>query len=252
MSISSGNPNTRKRMQGLSSRRTALQRLILLGATLTMFHARADLFQNLNFEEARTDRVVVDEFGFFKEQGEGTGPVSDLLPGWQLLRNGESLDTMHYNDPGEDFFSLDRPSLIRPDPDYPIPPRLPTPLEGEYFFRLAVSSSDDYVLRQQADIPVDALSLSYEYRGGPWIVTINDEEVSPHIPPLTYGTPQFDISRFAGQNVELAFRPMPLGRGAYDLDTIRFIVPEPSAVALWVLGVFALVGRWVWSRNRSR
>ena len=75
--------------------------------------ARAAPFENLNFELAHTNTVTPSLLP--TAPGQGTGPVTDLLPGWQLLRDGQPITTMDYNNSGtfeqRDFLSVIGPEI---------------------------------------------------------------------------------------------------------------------------------------------
>lgn len=68
-------------------------------------------FENLGFEAAPTYAVIPAEPPAFPRQG--TGPVSDLLPGRQILRDGTPVTIMDYNNTGtferRNFLSLTHP-----------------------------------------------------------------------------------------------------------------------------------------------
>src|SRR5438552_848923 len=194
--------------------------------------AGAAPFQNLDFEGARTNSLTPASVQVYPDQA--TGPVSDLLPGWQLLHDGQPVTTMDYNNLGT-LFPLDTISLIGPAE------RILPHIEGRYLLSFDSRVSENYILSQRGDIPADAQQLFFQYQAGPFIASINGEAISPGLLPVGPPTTVYaDVSRFAGQNVELSFRPLVRGTGAFELDNIGFTVPEPSTITLAFLATAVL------------
>lgn len=212
-------------------------------------------FENLDFEKANTNSLTPLELRF--SPGAGFGTSTDLLPGWQLFKGNREITLMSFN--GSFWFGPTLQSIV--DRNY----NEGTPaFEGRYSLLLTrgygFEGDEFYHLTQRGDIPFDAQFLSFTYVGRPFQVTINGEDISPHDswPAFRPTTILTDISRMAGQNVELAFRTNPerwagvLGSGdVSQLDAIVFVVPEPSPAVLMVIGFSVMACRWVW-RRRNR
>lgn len=217
----------------------------LLAAT---FQLVAAPFQNLDFESAMTNALVPVTPGLGTG---GTSLISDLLPGWQLYRGTNLLDTMGYNYFTSPFAFTGGATLI--GRDY---------VEGFAFeeklsLRLAVPGGlnpDPFILVQRGDIPEGARFLAFTYRWLPFTVSINGVDLPPSINPGSPTTIFDDISQFAGQNVELSFRTSATSlsgsTGWHDLDSIAFLIPEPSTNALLSLGAVALAGGWMWRTRK--
>jgi hypothetical protein len=207
--------------------------LLIFGA----IHVTPAQFVNLGFEDARTNSVTPSLNPGYP--GEGRGAVSDLLPGWRLLQNGQPLTTMDYNNLGRTFEVRDYQSVIGP-------PGFGIPSEGQFAFFLSDSAApDNYALVQRGDIPIDARLLFFQFRAGPFIASVNGEDISPTGFPYaeTPRTVFADVSRFAGQTVELSFRPGggTLAFSTSYLDNIGFAVPEPTPILILLVSaiVFA-------------
>jgi PEP-CTERM motif len=107
----------------------------------------------------------------------------------------------------------------------------------------------DLTFHQRGQVPENASSLSF-VSGGLMEMRINAELVYTSDPNRT-GFPSVDVSRFAGQVVDLDFHVLQFpGSGAsYFFDVIGFTqVPEPSTWALF--GVGGAVMGWGLRRRR--
>jgi hypothetical protein len=185
-------------------------------------------FQNLGFDEANTNQV---HFAYIPPGGQdhpyGFGPIGDLLPGWQLFDGTNKFTTL-----GFDYDEIsDATTLLSTNF-----PETFFPIEGSYALRLGGRA--DLSLVQTGDIPADAKFLRYDFTEIPFSVTINGATLAHSFGFLSapnYRTNAvFDISQFAGQNVELKFKLVDLGPMGYGnigyLDSITFIPGAPAPI----------------------
>ena len=94
-------------------------------------------------------------------------------------------------------------------------------------------------------------------RGLPFAASINGIDVTSEFANPGRPTTRFaDISMFSGQNVELKFRTSQTSlsgmTGTHDLDSIAFLVPEASSLALLSVGGLSLLAGWLWRTRRAR
>jgi hypothetical protein len=142
------------------------------------------------------------------------------------------------------------------------------PLQGYYSILLQHSSQvavpplENAWISQTGDIPPEATSLTFTteaYCAGHLVVSLNGTEIPMslysvgwQVNPNHGALETFigDIRQFTGQeNVELRFT------GYGTLDDIEFsplIVPEPSTLVLFAIGVLSLAGYCWRQRNRAR
>jgi hypothetical protein len=99
---------------------------------------------------------------------------------------------------------------------------------------------------QQSDIPQDSSFLSFRSQGDAFRLTINGVEIpvawstAPGVPTVAPAEWFYDVSSFAGQNVELRFTTDAFTfNDEYYLDNIQFI-PEPATNALLCSGTVVL------------
>jgi hypothetical protein len=203
------------------------------------WHCHAAPFQNLGFDEANTNTTQFSEyppdFGF-RPPFRGFGPTEDLLPGWQLFRGNQPEVTMGY----DLRFDETEASLLSKE-------AVPS-IEGSYALKLFLDQS----IVQRGDIPPDAQMLSF--LGALVSVSINGVEL-PQIPPETLNNQVLlNIAQYAGQNVELRFQPLRSAMSVNPtrtIDSIAFVVPEPSTYSLLAVGVGALLCPWLRRRFRK-
>lgn len=213
-------------------------KLLYLGSVLILstVSASAAPFQNLGFEEANTNSTFLQAVG---DVLIGYGPIADLIPGWQVLDGTTPRSLAGYN-----------ANLESPIGSAAIITRevaLPTfQLDGNYGVSLQTSSGGNPIsLLQRGDVPADAQILTYHQDAGgiaqDFVLSINGTEL---IQGGTLFDPVFDISTFAGQNVEL--RLTVSGQRGFSpnsafIDSITFVVPEPAPLSLSFVGGTALL-----------
>lgn len=218
--------------------------LIILFVALAGFAvASAKDFENLNFDEGGIPPVSIND---------GAQPIGTLLPGWTAQMGAHELTEVYFgyqlaNNGSVTVSPQDRRSSI-------FEGRYGVLLQGgaEYPSTAPVVAAS---ISQFGLIPVGTKSLLFRADiGSPTEVRINGQ-VSPlfgveNVPLTTvYGV---DVSRFAGQEVELSFvnYSLPDRPGAVFFDSLRFsstvTVPEPSTWALLGTGSLALL----WAARR--
>lgn len=200
-----------------------MKSFIVFGWMFAAVCAGAAPFRNLGFDDGTTNTAqIIGLDPIFKSALQGVGPTEDLLPGWKVFSDLDELATIGLN--------------LRPEGDESSFVTLFDALYGAAQFpadRFALLLQG-ISLQQTGEIPVDARAITYT-SSGLLIPSINGEP----LPQIDLFGPEilFDVSRFAGQTVDLTFQPSPSGfppgGTAEFLDTIRFVpVPEPST---WVL-----------------
>jgi hypothetical protein len=204
-------------------------------------------FRNLDFEEAQTTNIR------FIDPTSGIGTTLDLLPGWQLYE-GSTLQTNLYfngNPIGSGFASLIDSR------------RKEQFVEGSYavLFVATFGNTAPFSLVQRGDIPSDATLLVLRNQEYPFSLTLNGLEIpsagstGTSVPTAAPADWSYDVSRFAGQNVELRLTTFALNgvifQDEHYLDSIRF-VPEPPAGALFAVGTCGMAIALWRSRTRPR
>jgi len=235
--------------------------VILIGWTLSEPGSAAP-FQNLGFEEARTNGLTffsqnIHSFGYPRA---GFGTTVDLLPGWRLLSESSSekreLATMGFNfpsglgqeiPPGLASFT----SII--DEGYPGWGSI----EGYTldFFRdpsdFSKGGMPHFSIVQLGDVPLHAVYLTFRSRLNYFAASIDGVDLPSNVDYFATGYFWADVSQYAGRTVELKFRtydPFLPRTGHYELDSISFAIPEPSTTPLIALGL-GIIG-WRWRRRR--
>lgn len=214
---------------------------------LLMANAGAAPFQNLGFEQVNTNAIAWDRAPIFAPP-RGNGPAADLLPGWELFRGSERVSTIGYNLAPIGF--VDGLVSLQPQGG------LSADLTSHSLFFMTVELEQFY-LKQRGDVPADAQFLTFRMgttQQTPFFASINGVDLVqlnnayPSFSPIY----QADVSPYAGQNVELVIRTGFGGPSSVaSIESIAFVVPEPSAYALLALGLGVLGVRWVWRHARQ-
>ncbi len=199
----------------------------LLAGTL-LGHSQG-AFINLNFEE-----------GYLPPETTGFEPVAIALPGWTVLwgTNVETQISRNGYGPGaQSFVSINETRV------WPI-------FADRYYLSFTRDGRDliSTAIYQTGVVPTGTMSLQF-LTALVWFPGDMEVSVSGTSLPLQVlnSTPTSaligaDLSAYAGQTVELRFTSLPYqeGRGINTyLDKIEFStqpVPEPSVVALFILG----------------
>ncbi|MDA1276326.1 MAG: PEP-CTERM sorting domain-containing protein [Verrucomicrobia bacterium] len=217
---------------------------VLIAALLAVSAAastKGGPLRNLGFEEAITNNVQF--FTNFLGDVHGVGPITDLVPGWQVFQGTNAVTSIWFNGPvggnGDIIVTLNDEGLRG----------FPGVREGK--FDLFVGGTlRPLTLRQTGEIPADAGYLVFNQ--SPFLFTpfVNGEP----LPIASADSPHpFLIAPYAGQTVELAFAlASPGSFSGGTIDDIRFLpIPEPSAFGLLVLGGL-LFGARICCRRQKR
>src|SRR5258705_10472509 len=125
-----------------------MKSLFLIVTLIAFSQTFAVPFQNLDFEEANTNTTQ-----FFTSSTEpflrGSGPIADLLPGWQIYHGTTQLTSTGYNY-GQLANGWD---TIVTDSEAPIYLGRYTSIDGKYA-PVFVPDDQPFYLLQRGDIPV--------------------------------------------------------------------------------------------------
>jgi len=197
-------------------------------------------FQNLGFDEATTNNVSFNP----EIPGTGVGPISELLPGWDLFSGTLQLGGLGYN---QITAGLNYASVYDTNSQY-----VHYPIEGGYSLGL-IPGPDfgsgailEYTLSQTGEVPPDATSIRFVNSGSPFELRVNGSfvplayfSVSPST-SVVFG----DVSAYSGQEVELQFTTVFAGRYLINvIDSVSFTIPEPTTWLLFGLGGLGLLAR---------
>jgi hypothetical protein len=188
-------------------------------------------FQNLDFELANTNTLTSITLHPGLEFLSGAGPASDLLPYWKIDYGDTQLSFLNLNKLALDGGSA---SIISQDAQGYFSYVFPNGIDGNYGLGFSIGGST-WTLSQQGLIPPDARLLEIKADGSGAVDTrINGQLIQ-----------NGDISRFAGQVVDLelsiyATGSLPGGIPTVGLNSISFVVPEPSTSVCFAIGIAAL------------
>jgi hypothetical protein len=205
--------------------------------------ANADSFRNLDLEQANTNRLSFDS-----TRGASFGSTADLLPGWQIKltfipalggfpSSTNLLETIWFKKPPE--ISESSATLINSWDEFP---QIPAETGNYSLWLNSVSyfGKTSLSLIQRGDVPADATALRMQ---GVWSGTGIPAPPSATMNGVPLGfapSGGWDVTPFAGQNVEFTFS---LGPNTFmRLDGFEFMpVAEPNSLKLWALAFAALV-----------
>jgi hypothetical protein len=183
-----------------------------------VFRSESAPFQNLDFEQANTNTTSFP--GNSPPFVKGSGPVADLLPGWQIYHGTNQSTVIGYV-----YIQLapGYGTLITRDTAQFYLSSTGGAIDGD-FAPLFIPDDQPFYLLQRGDIPVDAQFLTFNDLGTRFSLGIN----GILFPNAQSG---LDISSFAGQTVDLLFIfPQNGFFPYYGVDSIAFVVPEPLFV----------------------
>ncbi len=212
--------------------------IVAFPATMTVHALGQGTFQNLDFEAAQLVPVPTDP--------NGSVQFVPAFPGWTGYIGGQAQTTTLPNGvpiglPGQTPFI----AIL-------VPPGWSS-WQGSYAVGFgAANSSGDFIpvaLAQTGTVPAQARSLQFLALYAPAVFLGGQQLASVRLGsgPSTSTLFGVDISGYAGQTAELRFQP---GLGIDYLDAIQFssqAIPEPSALALFGLGILLLqrTHRWL-------
>jgi hypothetical protein len=197
---------------------------LFLATAAAVLSAQAAAFQNLNFDEARTNNLTI----YDGKNDEGFGSPEELFPSWQVYQANAVVTNVAYN-----TIPLGQPyarivSAAR-DPDI---------TEGKYSadFENTMRGTVPFSIVQKGDVPANTSFLRYRYQEFPFTLSMNGIEV-PSISPLMRSfTPVeaiYDVSSFAGQTVELKLTtsfPFGVETESHHLDSIQFVMAPSLSI----------------------
>jgi hypothetical protein len=203
----------------------------------------ADPFINLDFEQVGASPQSND--------------IKDLLPGWSLSYNSQSIYNIGYNTLNSDYGAV---GIISREAFPALHLDSPWPSGDHFLYFDFYPSNGAYELTQRGDIPENAVQFNvhtiaewdlsyrlYPKFSGVYSVSFNGVRIDP----LTR-----DISMFSGQkDVELSIMIEPraynydgMGISSF-IDGFSFTVPEPSTWITVGIGMLGIV--WQLRRRRS-
>lgn len=220
--------------------------------------AHCDAFRNLGFDEPEVSKLSVegtrpDGIGGFYTYG--FGKAADLLPGWTLRIDGSTVDRLNLNEAtaGRD------PHILWENRIAPFDTVTP------FGYSLALSAqrpSRSMGISQMGEVPLgmNAIVVARTVGGhpqdyNPVVLSMTGEELKFI---RVYDTNYFvyDVSKFVGKTVELDLTVRAytgssiLSLDSTAIDSISFIIPEPSAgLLLFSGGLIMLAARRLLNRR---
>jgi PEP-CTERM motif len=211
--------------------------VLVIGTLVASPLGHAQGFMNLDFENA----VIVPDSSHPNEVF-----ANSAIPGWTAYVGSTPQTSIVYN-----TVSLGATSIAILGAT-----GVPSSLSGAYSIDLyggqtATSAS----ISQTGLVPVGTQSILFKAHysgppGGTLLVSLGGQGIafSPISSTANYTIYGGDVSAFAGQAEQLVFAAPQGANNYWNLDDIQFssqAVPEPSTLALSVLGALALVSRFV-------
>jgi hypothetical protein len=215
--------------------------LCCLVVPLAVWSAFSEPFQNLGFDDANTNRLVISPSGAL------AGTLQDALPGWQLAYGTVPVDEIYLNA---------RTGLVSvallDENAFGASARFPA--EGRFalgFYHVGVGPTGPLPplrLTQTGDIPADARTLHFVVISFPNLtLNINGNRLDltyVERPPgkfVSVFDVYADVTPYAGKPAQIEFlNPGDDLFGLTSLDSISFI-PEPGTRPLFVVGLAVLV-----------
>lgn len=212
--------------------------LVLLG--LQIGQTTAAPFRNLGFDEGPYVPGVRE------------GSIDEFLPGWKVTGDRPSIDLRIDILPSGYDLTVLYSTNVQNTTGQAIPAK------GRYSLTLVPNrglSATPYTLHQTGDVPAGSEVIHFEHFWDDRVtLSLNNTSIPlVYVPRPTEGpfpAPGFriydvygDVSGFAGQTVDLKITTIPAEDSfVYGLDSISFLVPEPSSWVLMILGAVFLVG----------
>jgi photosystem II stability/assembly factor-like uncharacterized protein len=202
---------------------------LLFSVTALSIGVSGQSFQNLGFDDANTNNIV---FTMGPYGPLGSGPTTDLLPGWEVFAGTNSVSIVGVNDM---VFTSSYLSLVSASSTFALAPCV----GGSYAFIQSDTSNVPCSLIQRGDVPRDAEVVSYKFSADPFGLEIDGQTILPLAGSLPYALAgpklvSFNVSKFSGQNVQLkltqvAMHPTEPGvHIASFLDSIVFRKASPT------------------------
>ena len=129
--------------------------LTILLTSLSIGHSAP--FRNLDFEQVNTNTISFRNSGLYVS---GEGPISDLLPGWQLSFQGLGKSRIGFNLTGSYLEPVGAAGIISRDAyPYFVHPFHLSAMSGNYVLYLGLwdYGNVSYTLSQRGDIPAGAM-----------------------------------------------------------------------------------------------
>jgi hypothetical protein len=231
-----------------SNRSSALGHCLIFLIGWPSFNGFGAQFTNLDFEAARPGNETPGLFG-------RTGPVSELLPGWNLYFGSNLVDTVGYN---SWVLSGAFPMATIFDSNAFFASAFE--IEGTFAFRaITLRNGPRFILQQTGEIPEWARLMSMKVSRAPVSLRINDVLV-PSLENLNAadGYASFDISMFSDLEVDLELiaangLETTFGTELAFVDDIVFLVPEPPPSSFLMIFLAGLLGtKWMAGKRGRR
>jgi len=206
-----------------------MNRFFLLVFLVSTMGARADPLINLGFPEVNTNTSQLrysDNFGDLY----GSGPATDLMPGWQIVQDGVQLTNIFLNGGGTGIYYQ---AGLGAWWGGGIPPS--AQIDKAIFVFAFLNLSGTIKLTQRGEIPLGTVRLRLDIFpvNSAVSLSIDGSPVSLDFVSVPYAGISGDISSFAGKNVNFELTvssdepPFIGGGSSYAvLDGVQFIVPE--------------------------
>lgn len=228
-----------------------MKRIMYLLSLLYGSYVYGGDFANLSFENVNTNSLTIIPGWDFTS---GAGAIEDLMPGWQLSYNGSTVAQIGYNNypigGGADGFSIVSRAALKDGTPFlrPIGPVI-----EEDNAVLVQGFVGNFSLSQSGTIPngVQYLTLRYNETSLTGRLDVRIDGGSLGGPIGSNYTVSYDVSEFAGRNVELELNFSAFTSPEFAIDDIQF-VPEPTTFSLGPLGAGTLFFLCFYRKRRRK